>query len=126
MTIYLDLGNDGEGSAVRNDFAVEKAFSLSGIETIADGLTTTALDLTKSTHEISSDAGGDIFTIAAGTEGQIITVVMLAANGGVATITPVVFTGGTSVTMNAIGETAIFQYINAAWYCLGGNAYTVI
>jgi len=125
MTVYLDLGDDTEGSAVRNKFTIEKGLILSGIETIAGGGTTTALDLTKTTHSIDADAGGDIFTIAAGSEGQIITVACLSATG-VATITPVVFTGGTSVTMNAAGETAIFQYIGSAWYVIGGNAYTVI
>jgi len=125
MTIYLDLGDDDEGSAVRNDLTIEQKLILSGIETIAGGGTTTALDLAKTVHSIDADAGGDIFTLAAGSEGQIMTVACLSATG-VATITPVSFTGGTSVTMNAAGETAIFQYIGASWYVIGGNAYTVI
>lgn len=121
---YLD-GNFGVDSYIRNKLVLEDGFVLGGIATIDAGGTTTALDLTKSTHSIDADAGGDIFTIAAGTEGQVITVACLSATG-VATITPVSFTGGTSVTMNAAGETAIFQYIGASWYVIGGNAYTVI
>lgn len=121
----LDDGND-TGTIINGKITLSGAVVHSGIQTIADGLTTTAIDLTKSAVSISSDAGGDIYTLAAGTEGQIITIVMLAANGGVGTITPVAFNGGTSVTMNAVGESAIFQYIGAAWYLLGGNASTVI
>lgn len=121
---YLD-DNGEDGTFVQGAISFEGEVILSGIETIAAGGTSTALDLTKSTHSIDADAGGDIFTIAAGTEGQIITVACLSATG-VATITPVSFTGGTSVTMNAAGETAIFQYIGASWYVIGGNAYTVI
>ena len=113
------------GSKVDDPFDVSGEVIFSGIETIAGGGTTTALDLTKTTHSIDADAGGDIFTLAAGAEGQIMTVACLSATG-VATITPVSFTGGTSVTMNAAGETAIFQYIGATWYVIGGNAYTVI
>jgi len=120
----LDDGND-TGTIINGKITLSGAVVHSGIETIDGGGTTTAIDLTKSTISIDADAGGDIFTIAAGTEGQIISVACLSATG-VATITPVSFTGGTSVTMNAAGETAIFQYIGASWYVIGGNAYTVI
>jgi len=125
MTIYIDLGDDTEGTAVRNKFTIEKGLILSGIETIAGGGTTTALDLTKTLHSIDADAGGDIFTLADGTIGQVMTIACLSATG-VATITPANLSGGTSVTMNAAGETVILQFVDTEWYIMGGNAYTVI
>jgi len=97
----------------------------SGIETIAAGGTTTALSLTKQLHSVDADAGGDIFTLADGTIGQIMTITCLSATG-VATITPANLLGGTSVTLNAAGESVILQFVDTNWYIIGGNAYTVI
>ena len=94
-------------------------------ETIAAAGTTTAIDISKYHHDIDADAGGDIFTVAAGTVGQSLLFVMKSATG-IATITPIVLTGGTSVTLNAIGETVILKYVAGAWIIAGGNAYTVI
>lgn len=97
----------------------------SGIETIAAGGTTTAADLTKSLHSVDADAGGDIVTLADGTIGQIMTFACVSATG-VLTITPANLAGGTSVTLNAAGETVILQFVDTSWYIMGGNAYTVI
>ena len=94
-------------------------------ETIAAGGTTTAVDLTKYHHDIDADALGDIFTVAAGTVGQSLLFVMKSATG-IATITPIALTGGTSVTLNAIGETVILKYVASAWVIAGGNDYTVV
>jgi hypothetical protein len=63
-----------------------------GSETIAAAGTTTALDLTKFHHDIDADAGGDTFTLANGTAGQI-TLIVLKTATGTATITPQTFLG---------------------------------
>jgi hypothetical protein len=94
-------------------------------ETIAAEGTTTAVDLTKYHHDIDADAGGDIFTVAAGTVGQSILLVAKSATG-TATITPATLIGGTSVTFDAAGETVELYYTAAGWVIRGGNAYTVI
>ena len=100
-------------------------FTSSQIETIAGGGTTTELDLTKKIHSIDADAGGDIFTLPDGFLGQVTTITCLSATG-VATITPANLSGGTSVTLNAAGETVVLQFVDTEWYIIGGNAYTVI
>lgn len=97
----------------------------SGIETIAGGGTTTALSLSKSLHSIDADAGGDIFTLADGTIGQVMTICLLSATG-VATITPANLNGGTSVTLNAAGDSVVLQFVDTNWYILGGNSYAVV
>ena len=112
--------SDGNGTTIIDDAVV-----LSGIETIAAGGATTALDLTKELHSVDADAGGDIFTLADGTIGQVMTICMLSATG-IATITPTNLLGGTSVTMNAAGETVMLRFVDTSWYIVGGNAYTVI
>lgn len=97
-----------------------------GTETIAAGGTTTALDLTKTCHNIDSDAGGDIFTLANGTAGQIMIIIQKTATG-VSTITPATKTGFTSVTFNAAGDSVILQYYTTlGWIIIGGNSYTVV
>lgn len=94
-------------------------------ETIAAGGTTTALSLSKTVHYVDADAGGDIFTLAAGTTGQIMTILMKSSTG-TATITPAALAGGTSVTFNAIGDSVMLQYMDSKWFILGGNSYAVI
>jgi len=100
------------------------AFILSGTETIAAGGTSTALSLTKSVHYIDADAGGDTFTLADGTAGQI-TTILLTSSTGVATITPANLAGGTSVTLNADGDSVVLQFMDTEWFILGGNSYAV-
>jgi hypothetical protein len=113
--------------AVSSTGAVTKPGKIvfSSTETIAAGGTSTALDLTKFVHDIDSDAGGDIFTLAAGVVGQVTTVV-LKTSTGVATVTPATFLGGTSVTLNAAGDSVTFCYGDNGWFVVGGNSYAVI
>jgi hypothetical protein len=114
-----------DGDLTVTDLTASGAVVFSGIETIAAGGTTTAADLTKSLHSVDADAGGDIVTLADGTIGQIMTFVCVSATG-VLTLTPANLAGGTSVTMNAAGESVILQFVDTQWYIMGGNAYTVI
>jgi hypothetical protein len=95
-----------------------------GTETIAAGGTTTALDLTKTVHYIDADAGGDTFTLADGVDGQI-AIVLLTSSTGTATVTPANLAGGTSVTLNADGDSVILQFMDTEWFILGGNSYAV-
>ncbi len=97
----------------------------SATETIAAGGTSTALSLTKTVHYIDADAGGDTFTLADGVAGQIMTI-LLTSSTGVATITPTNLAGGTSVTLNADGDSVVLQFMDTEWFILGGNSYAVV
>ena len=102
------------------------AIIASGIEDIAAGGTTTALDLTKSVHTVGADAGGDIFTLADGTAGQITTIICADATG-TSTITPATFNGGTSITFDALGDSVTLQFVDTlGWTIIGGNSYTIV
>lgn len=96
-----------------------------GTETIGAGGTTTALSLAKTMHYVDADVGGDIFTLANGTEGQIAIVVCASATG-VATVTPETMKGGTSATLNAAGDTVMFAFVGSGWSIIGGNGYSVV
>lgn len=97
----------------------------SGIETIAAGGTSTALSLTKTLHSIDADAGGDTFTLADGTIGQVMIITCLSSTG-TCTITPTNFNGGTSVTFNAAGDSVQLCFVDTKWYIIGGNSYAVV
>src|SRR3990167_5899793 len=111
--------------AVTGALTGSAAIIFAGTETIAAGGTTTALSLTKTVHYIDADAGGDTFTLADGTVGQITTILLDTATG-IATITPANLAGGTSVTLNAAGDSVVLQFMDTDWYILGGNSYAVI
>jgi hypothetical protein len=104
---------------------VSGKFITSGIETIAAGGTTTAANLAKTLHSVDSDAGGDIVTLADGTIGQLMYFACPSATGTL-TITPANLAGGTSVTLNAEGDTVILQFVDTQWYIMGGNGYAVV
>lgn len=105
---------------------------LSGFNTVAAGGTTTVLDPASTVHFITADAGGDIFTLAAGTKGQEVYIFTNSATG-TATITPAGLIGGTSITFNAAGDSVCLKYLptNAAettfaWVITGGNSYAIV
>lgn len=98
----------------------------SGYEEIAAGGTSTALSLATHLSNVDSDAGGDIFTLADGDDGQLKTVYQLSSTG-TSTITPANLLGGTSVTMDTAGQSVQFQFSEAGtWVIVGGNGYTVV
>ena len=123
-----DVRISGNGRFIVNENVVVDAngnFINANIETIAAGGTSTALDLTKTIHDIDADAGGDIFTLADGTLGQEMICVMKSATG-TATIAPSTLMGGTSVTFNAAGDTVTFVYTSNGWAITGGNSYAIV
>lgn len=112
------------GGAVSLPSGIGGKVIFAGGETIAAGGTTTALALDKTTHLIDADAGGDTFTLADGTNGQVMTIAMLSSTG-TATITPANFASGTSITFNAAGDSVTLQFLGTKWYVIGGNSYAI-
>jgi hypothetical protein len=85
----------------------------------AVSLTTTATYFTTT--------GAATATLAAGVNGQIKTIMMLADSGDmVITVTNAGWkTSGTgSITFSAIGNAVTLQYINSKWFCIGNNGTT--
>jgi hypothetical protein len=82
-----------------------------------------AINLT-TTATYFSTTGAATATLAAGYNGQIKTVMMLADSGDmVVTVTNAGWkTSGTgSITFNDIGDAVTLQYINSKWFCIGNN-----
>jgi hypothetical protein len=80
---------------------------------------------TTATH--FSTTGAATATLAAGVNGQIKTIMMLADGGDmVVTVSNAGWkTSGTgSITFDAIGNAVTLQYINSKWFCIGNNGTT--
>ena len=61
-------------------------------------------------------------TMAAGTEGQIKTLVMNSASGSmVITVTSPGWTGAGTMTFSATGQGCTLMCVNSKWFCVGNN-----
>jgi len=83
-----------------------------------------AINLTTTATYFATSGGSATATLAAGYNGQIKTVMMLADGGDmVVTVTNAGWkTSGTgSITFNDIGDAVTLQYINSKWFCIGNN-----
>ncbi len=98
----------------------------SSIQDVPGGQTTTPLVLTNTVFTVGADAGGDVMTIVDGTAGQIIYIICEDATG-TSTITPDNFSGGTSITFDALGDTVILLFTtDGKWNAMGGNSFSLI
>jgi hypothetical protein len=71
--------------------------------------------------------GSATATLAAGINGQIKTIMMLADSGDmVVTVSNAGWksSGTGSITFNDIGDAVTLQYINSKWFCIGNNGTT--
>ena len=74
-----------------------------------------------------STSAAETATLAAGTNGQIKTFMMVADSGDmVITVTNAGWkaSGTGTVTFDAIGDACTLQYINSKWFCIGNNGCT--
>ena len=68
--------------------------------------------------------GANALTLADGTDGQILTIVMIT-DGGDGTLTPTNKQGFTTITFNDAGDTATLLFTNSKWFILSNNGCTV-
>ncbi len=100
--------------------AVTGRLSLSGSENLGSG---NAANLAV-TASYFTTTGASTATLAAGTEGQIKTFMMVADGGDmVITVTNAGWksSGTGTITFNDIGDGCTLQYVNSKWYCIGQN-----
>jgi hypothetical protein len=83
-----------------------------------------AINLTTTATYFSTSGGAATATLAAGYNGQIKTIMMVADGGDmVVTVTNAGWksSGTGSITFNDIGDGVTLQYINSKWFCIGNN-----
>jgi len=77
-------------------------------------------------HTVS--AANDDLSLAAGVAGQLKIIYLKAlSNSGTSRITQAALTGGTTITLNAVGDSVLLMYSGtlSSWVILGGNSYAV-
>jgi hypothetical protein len=83
-----------------------------------------AVAVTGSIHEITTTAA-DALTLADGTEGQILHVVMVT-DGGDGTLTPTNLAGTpTTITFDAVGDAVTLLFTAGTWFVVGNNGAVI-
>ena len=83
-----------------------------------------AIDVVTGVTEVTTTAA-DALTLANGTVGQI-KIIVMKVDGGDGTITPVTFAGGTTITMNDVGDSVMLTYATTiGWVLVANNGCTI-
>ena len=92
-----------------------------------DGSTSTAITLTESTTLVNASSATAPCTLAAAsTDGQVKMILNSSTSGSNAvTITPTNFKQGTTITLDAPGDSVVLMYKSSFWYVIGGEGYVV-
>jgi len=86
-----------------------------------------AVPLTAATVQVTTSGSAAALTLANGTVGQILTIVMTTDGGGDATLTPTTKTGFSTITFDAVGNSVTLQYFTTlGWMILANNGATVV
>ena len=124
--------DDPSGTPINKKIAAEDVFnnipSWLGLNSTSqsitgDGSTSSAIDVTTPVTEVDATSAAAPCTLAASsTDGQIQTVLNVSTSGtNNVTITPANFAQGTTVTLNAPGESVTFIYKSSKYYVLANN-----
>ena len=91
-----------------------------------DGSTSTAITLTEPVTEVDATSAAAPCTLADGANGQIKIILNVSTGGtNAVVITPSNFRGGTTITLDAPGESVMCIFKNSAWNVIGGNSPTI-
>ena len=143
ITALTDLGDalatadlfhvvdDPSGTPINKKIAAEDVFnnipSFLGLKQAsqsitADGSSTTAVNVTAAITEINATSATHSCAMADGSDGQVKTIINVSTSGtNNVTITPANFAQGTTVTLNAPGESVTFIYKSSKYYVLANN-----
>ena len=147
ITALTDLGNalasvdlfhvidDPTGTPINKKITAEDVFNnipswiglKDTVQSITgDGSTVTAITLTQSTTLVDATSGAAPLTIADGDNGQIKIIINKSTSGANAvTITPASFVAGTTVNIDAPGQSVILFFKDSNWNVIGGNGQVV-
>jgi len=111
---------------VFNNVPTWLGFNSSSQAITGDGSTSSAIDIITPVTEVNATAGAATCTLADGANGQIKIILNVSTGGtNAVTITPSNLRGGTSITLNAPGETVQCIFKNSNWNVIGGHDFTV-
>jgi len=127
--------DDPSGTPINKKISAENVFnnipswiaSKQTAQTITASGSSQAADLTSAVTLIDATSATAPTTLAAAsTDGQIKTILNASTGGtNAVTITPANFKQGTTVTLNAPGESVTLIYKSSFWYVLSGEGHVV-
>ncbi len=95
-------------------------------EAITADASSQVANITSAVTEVDATSAVGNLSLADGAEGQIKTFINVSTSGtNNVVITPTNLRGGTTITINAEGETVTCMFKNAKWNVLAGNGYAV-
>ena len=91
-----------------------------------DGSTSNAIDVTSAVTEVNATSAQAPCTLADGANGQIKIIINVSTGGSNnVVITPANLRGGTTITLNAPGETVQCIFKNSNWNVIGGFGFVI-
>ena len=117
--------DDPSGTPINKKIAAEDVFnnipSWLGLNSTSqsitgDGSTSTAITLTEPVTEVNATSAAAPCTLADGANGQIKIILNVSTSGtNAVTITPANLRGGSTITLNAVGESVQCIFKNSNW-----------
>ena len=127
--------DDPSGTPINKSVSAENIFNYiptwlglaqSSQAIVADGSSATAIDVTSAVTEVNATSATHAGALADGTAGQIKMILNTSTSGtNNVVITPANLAGGTTITLDAPGESAVCIFKASKWYVIGGNGYAV-
>jgi len=121
--------DDPSGTPINKSVSAENIFNyiptwLGSI--VADGSSATAIDVTSAVTEVNATSATHAGELDDGTAGQIKMILNTSTSGtNNVVITPDNLAGGTTITLDAPGESAVCIFKASKWYVIGGHNPTV-
>ena len=146
VTALTDLGDniasadlfhvvdDPSGTPINKKISAANVFnnipSFLGLAQASEAITADAssqvANITSAVTEVDATSAVGNLSLADGAEGQIKTFINVSTSGtNNVVITPTNLRGGTTITLNAEGETVTCLFKNAKWNVLAGNGFVV-
>ena len=126
--------DDPSGTPINKKISAANVFnnipSFLGMAQASEAITADAssqvANITSAVTEVDATSAVGNLSLADGAEGQIKTFINVSTSGtNNVVITPTNLRGGTTITLNAEGETVTCMFKNAKWNVLAGNGYAV-
>ena len=126
--------DDPSGTPINKKISAANVFnnipSFLGLAQASEAITADAssqvANITSAVTEVDATSAVGNLSLADGAEGQIKTFINVSTSGtNNVVITPTNLRGGTTITLNAEGETVTCMFKNAKWNVLAGNGYAL-
>ncbi|MGE0425416.1 MAG: hypothetical protein AB7O88_24360 [Reyranellaceae bacterium] len=122
--VYLDQGGDRMVVASGGKVVVEEGGAIEGVGvagSVAVAADVLAIPVTHAVVMKTTGADAEALTLANGTSGQILNIVLAEDGGGTGTLTPATKTGFSNIVFADAGDVAALRYVDdtVGWVLIG-------